>query len=170
MKKILIITFAVLAVACSSRELNEIEQVAKDYLDAMGNYRIDDAAPYATRFTREHTIPIFNAVMARTDTNYINSNRPATITIHGSRMITDTTARVYYHKSTPIKEVDDSVTLLLEEGRWLVDLRVSMPPILTLKADTLSSELPKNLPKATRRIPADSVKYYLEKQNKRRLK
>ena len=75
--------------------------------------------------------------MARSDTNYINSNRPAVITIHKTRMLSDTSARVYYHKSTPIKEIDDSATVLLEDGKWLVDVRLAPIPFLDATADSL---------------------------------
>lgn len=138
MKKIIILCIGtILTIACSNPQKAEIEQAAQGYLDAMGNYRIDDAAPYATRHTRENAIPTLNKIMARSDTAYINSNRPAVITIHKTRMLSDTSARVYYHKSTPIKEVDDSVTVLLEENRWLVDVRLAPIPFLDMTTDSL---------------------------------
>lgn len=150
---ILMLAAALAAATSCTNPTKEIEAAAQGYLDAMGNYRIDDAAPYASRETREKTIPTFNFIMAHTDTAYVNSNRPATITIGSTRMLSDTTARVYYHKSTPIKEVDDSVNVILEEGQWLVDFVAVLPPMkapdkLTRKAVD---------PSTIHRIAVDSI-------------
>ena len=128
------------AVACTNKP-NEMEQAAKGYLQAMGNYKMDEAAPYATRQTRENAIPTMKKIMSMADTVYIKQNTPATITIKGSRLLTDTSARVYYHKHTPIKDVDDSVTLLLEEGQWLVDIRLKPIPYLNMP-DTIEPHIP----------------------------
>lgn len=146
-----------LMMACSTDPLTEqIEAAAQGYLDAMGDYRINDAAPYATRHTREHTIPAFNFIMAHTsDTAYINSNRPATITIRDTRITSDTSACVYYHKSTPIKEVDDSVIVLLEEGQWLVDVKVNLPNFNA--AHDRKRDIPVVDPSKLHRVPVDSV-------------
>lgn len=145
--------------ACSNQDTSQIERSAQGYLDAMGNYLIDDAAPYATRQTREKTIPTFNRIMAICDTNYINSNRPATITLHGTKMLTDTSALVYYHKSTPIMEDDDSLLVIFEGGQWLVEVQLGPIPILSGQekpkgADILKKVTPK---KIVRKIPADSL-------------
>lgn len=109
--------------ACDNRQ-RQIERSAQGYLDAMGNYLVDEAYPYATRYTCEHTLPKLAELTERTNPEYIKSNTPATITLGRTVMLSDTSARVYYHKHTPIKELDDSVTLYLEEGRWLVDVRL----------------------------------------------
>lgn len=128
MKRTTLILGCILAIGCTSQETKDIEASAKGYLQAMGNYQMDEAAPYASRHTREQTIPMLKHIMSNTDTAYINANRPAVITIARSKRLTDSTARVYYHKHTPIKEVDDSVTLVLEEGHWLVDVRLAPMP------------------------------------------
>ncbi len=130
MKKAPIIIFSMcLLFLCSCKSKNaEIETTAWQYLDAMGNYRIDDAAPFATRYTRENTLPIAKDLTEKTDSNYIRSNTPAEITIRGSKKLTDTSAFVYYHKHTPITEQEDSLLMLLEEGSWLADVRIEVPP------------------------------------------
>lgn len=128
MKHKALLLACLLAAACSSHETQEIEASAMGYLQAMGDYMMDEAIPHASRHTREHTIPTLKHIMANADTAYINSNRPSVITITGTKKLTDSTARVFYHKHTPIKEVDDSVTLVLEEGRWLVDVHLSPLP------------------------------------------
>lgn len=117
----------------------EIERTARGYLEAMGNYRIDEAAPYSTQFTRENTLPIAKRLTERTNPDYIRSNTPADITIKGSKQLDDTTARVYYHKHTPITEQDDSLTLMLENGEWLVDVRIRALPAHLLDTTSTSS-------------------------------
>jgi len=112
---------------CNSNQ-GQIEKTARCYLEAMGNYRIDEAIPYSTSFTRENTLPIAKKLTEGTDPEYIQSNTPADITIKGYKQLTDTSARVYYHKHTPITEQDDSLTLLLEGGKWLVDVRIKVLP------------------------------------------
>lgn len=128
MKHTALILASILFVACTSQETRNINASAKGYLQAMGDYLLDEAIPYASHHTREQTIPTMKHIMANADTTYINANRPSVITITGTKKLTDSTARVFYHKHTPIKEVDDSVTLVLEEGRWLVDVRLAPLP------------------------------------------
>lgn len=127
MKNYLIVLIGIVAVSCSS-DYKEIEAVAQNYLQAMGDYRIEDAVPYASSYTRENTIPVLKHIMDHADTTYINSNKPSVITITKTDMLSDTTARVFYHKHTPIKDVDDDVLVVLENGQWLVDVRVKSLP------------------------------------------
>lgn len=150
-------TAAMLATSCQDAARQQIEAAAQGYLDAMGNYLIEDAAPYATRQTRERTIPTLCTMMAHADTAYINSNRPAEISIRSSRMLNDTSAVVYYHKSTPIKEVDDSVKVLLEEGKWLVDVQLAPLPIPNLSMDSTRRRHIRIPNGPIRRIPKDSI-------------
>ncbi len=128
------ITMLCVVAACSrySEEERAIRKSAQCYLDAMGDYMLDEAAPYATRYTRENTLPLFKRVMKYTDTAFMNSNRPADIKIQRVRMINDSAAMVYFHKHSPIKDFNDSVVVLLEDGEWLCDVRVKniafLPP------------------------------------------
>lgn len=131
---------ATMMCACGNNETKEIEQVAQNYLEAMGNYRIEEAVPFASSYTRENTLPALSSLVAIADTAYINSNRPAVITIHGNKKLSDSTARVYYHKSTPIKEMDDSINVLRENGHWLVDVRIN--PIPLPKKEDLQPQQP----------------------------
>lgn len=162
--RLAILSSLLLFIGCSNpqQHTEAIEKAAQGYLDAMGNYLIDDAAPYATRQTREKTIPTLNEIMAKADTSYINSNRPATITIKGSRMLSDTSARVYYHKSTPIKEDDDSVRVVLEDGQWLVDVRLAPLPLINHNKNSQNFNVdPKKMEMLKKRIDkelADSKK------------
>lgn len=136
-RTIAFLTLAVLllcSVSCNnySKDERAIRKSAQSYLDAMGNYRLDDAAPYASRYTREETLPLFKRVMKYADTAYVNANQPAEIKLLSVRMLDDSAAMVYFHKHTPIKDVDDSVVVIYEDDQWLCEVRVKniafLPP------------------------------------------
>lgn len=136
--------------SCTSSQEKAIESAAQGYLDAMGNYQIDDAFPYATKITRETTLGFYTRLMENADTAYINSNRPAIITINKTKIISDTTARVYYHKHTPIKDVDDSIMVRLEDGQWLVDVRLANTPFFFPDPNAATKSLQKLNPKKSK--------------------
>lgn len=121
---------ALLASACMDPDEKEIRANAKGYLQAVGDYQFDDALPYASRHTREKSIPVFKELLEYSDTAYVNSNRPSEFTFHEVRRINDTSAVIYYHKHTPIKDVDDSLTLIYEDGHWLADVHLGVVPFL----------------------------------------
>lgn len=137
---------AVAATACSGSAERDaaIRQAAQGYLDAVGNYRFADAAPYASQLTREQTLPTFGRIMQRADTAYTNANQPATITLGGISMVDRHTARIAYHKHTPITEQDDSLTVVREEGRWLAEVELGFVPYLDTP-DSLAPRVPKGL-------------------------
>lgn len=119
-----------LAGCTAGKQKKEVERVAYGYLEAMGNYRINDAAEFSSQGTRETTIRVFNRLMEKCDSAKLMENTPAEITITGVRILSDTTARAYFHKHTPITEQTDSVPLILEDGQWLVDVRIKAPDFL----------------------------------------
>lgn len=92
------------------------------YLDAMANYRIDDAIPYCTKETQESTIETGRSLMAAVDPEYIKSDTPAIITIGDIEITSDTTAIAHFHKSTPIKQHNGQVNLLKRNGKWQVHI------------------------------------------------
>lgn len=112
---------ALLLGGCSNNDIKEINNAAYNYLDALGNYRIDDARPYASELTQERTLDFFARLLPAVDTNYIRKNTPAEVTIKGVVKLDDSTARAYFTKKTPIVLQDDSLTLIREKGRWVVD-------------------------------------------------
>lgn len=113
---------ALLLWACHA-DRAEMRRNAQAYLEAMGNYRFEEAIPYATRATRELTIEpmIYFAQRPDVDTNFFDQGRPATISLQRITLLSDSTARVYYHKHTPIDDMDDSLTLRCEGGHWLAE-------------------------------------------------
>ena len=124
-----LIVFAAAMTACDS-ERQQIREAAKGYLDGVANYDFDAAEPYATAETREQTFTFFRQITEVTDTNYIKSNTPATIRIKRVKKSSDSTATVFYHKSTPIKEVDDSVLVVKQGEQWLVETLIEVPPMV----------------------------------------
>ena len=130
--RVVILVAACLLAGCSGNsQKKEIERVAYAYLDAMGNYRIEEAVPFSSTEARNTTIAVFLRLMKFADTAKLMENTPAEITITGVRILTDTTARAYFHKHTPIVEQTDSIPLVLEDGQWLVDVCIKMPSFMT---------------------------------------
>lgn len=117
---------AMLLASCKSDE-SRVREVAYGYLDATGNYLIDQAMPYATRETREQTLPFLrDKLMPITDSAYIASNTPAQITIDSVTMGTDT-AWVHYTKSTPLLQLQNAIQVVKEDGQWLVNVPLVLP-------------------------------------------
>ena len=144
MKKILFVVISVMLLAsCGSNPQKEIQKNAYGYLDAMGNYRIDDAKPYASKETCEKTLyAIQNYLMPKVDTNYIKSNTPATIEILGVDILSDTTAVVSYKKTTPITiQNDGRLDMIKEDGRWCAEVIIALPPIMTMDSTQMKNSL-----------------------------
>jgi hypothetical protein len=100
----------------------EIKMVAYNYLDAMGNYRIDDAVPYCTKETQDGVLVTGRKLVEMVQPGYIESDTPAKIKITDVELLSDTTAKVYYTKRTPIKKQNGEVKLVLRDGQWKVHI------------------------------------------------
>jgi len=112
--------------ACNG-DMKEIEANALGYLNATGNYLIDEAMPYATKETRETTLTFLrDNLIPMTPQDYIRSNPPATITINNINILNDT-AYVTYTKNTPIQTLENEIRLVKEEGQWLVNVPLVLP-------------------------------------------
>ncbi|MBQ2538899.1 MAG: DUF4878 domain-containing protein [Bacteroidales bacterium] len=121
--------FAALACSCGNEE-GRVEKAAYKYLDAIGNYDFDRAWDYATEETQKSTLTLFrDVIMPTTDMEYVNSNRPAKITISQVSITDDTCAEAFFHESTPIQEQEGSITLRKRDGKWLVHLPIEVPEI-----------------------------------------
>ena len=143
MKRILYISISVLllAVSCGNNAQKDIEKTAYGYLYAMGNYRIDDARPYASTPTCERTLDVLqNYILPRTDTNYIISNTPATIDILGVELLSDTTAVVSYSKTTPLQVQSGKLDMVKENGRWCAEVIITLPPIMTIDSTQVQNQ------------------------------
>ncbi len=121
--------FFLLAISCGGEK--QLKEYAYGYLDAMGNYRFDDAYDYATQETQTNTLEVIQQrIMPNTDMEYIRRNTPAEITITGVDIIDDTTAIVSFHKSTPIQEQDGTLDMHKRGNRWLAHVLINLPPLI----------------------------------------
>lgn len=112
--------------ACNS-DKKEIRTNALGYLQATGNYLIDEAMPYATKETQETTLAFLrDKLIPMTPQDYIKSNTPATIVIDNIAIQNDT-AYVKYTKNTPIKTLENEIMLVQENGQWLVYVPLVLP-------------------------------------------
>ena len=115
-----------LLTACNNDE-KEIARVAQGYLDATGNYLIEEAMPYANQETREKTLTYLRDVLLpMTPKEYMESNTPATIEL-GEIVRAGDTAVVCYTKTTPIKVLESEIMLVKEDGEWLVYVPLVLP-------------------------------------------
>lgn len=121
--------------ACNS-DKKEIRRVAQGYLDATGNYLIDEAMPYANQKTQETTLAFLRETLIPiTPKEYMESNTPATIVIDSIDIQGDT-AHVSYTKTTPIKTLSSKIDLVREESGWLVNVPLILPENLTVNGMT----------------------------------
>ncbi len=143
MKKILFLVISVMVLAsCGNNPQKEIEKTAYDYLYAMGNYRLDDARPYASTPTCERTLDVLQKyILPKTDTNYIISNTPATIDILAVEVLSDTTAEVRYSKTTPLQVQSGKLDMVKEDGRWCAEVIINLPPIMTMDSTQMENNL-----------------------------
>lgn len=133
---------AALTIGLSSctHDTKAIEEAAYGYCKAMGEYQFDDAIPFASQLTRQTTINTFKKLLAISDTALLYTNRPATITIQKVETTSDTTAIALYHKHTPIKEIDDTVHLIVEDGKWVVHSPILNSPFVSRPSDQSVAE------------------------------
>ena len=126
--KILVCSLAVVltgsTMACNSRHNKEkkIRKAAYHYLDAMANYRVDDAVPYCTAETQNGVLELARSLVKAVQPEYIKSDTPASITVGDIEITSDTTAIAHFHKLTPNKDHNGQVNLVKRKGRWLVHI------------------------------------------------
>ncbi|MDO4216789.1 MAG: hypothetical protein Q4D03_01285 [Bacteroidales bacterium] len=150
-----ILTLFIIFFSSCNNDDKAIRKTAQGYLDAMGNYQIEAAEPYATEETRNQTLRFVKEnILPKTDTNYINSNRPASITLGEITYTTDTTATIAFHKSTPIKEDDGTLDLVKRNNQWQAQVIINVPSILRPVEPISDSTMKKKIVSITR---TDSV-------------
>ena len=126
-RRILAIALLLLTLASCNSDKRQVLQAAQGYLDATANYRIYEAYQYASKETRETTLPyITNTILPATDSAFLANNVPASIEID-SLLINSDTAWVAYTKTTPIKTLSNIICLIKEDNRWVVDVPLAIP-------------------------------------------
>lgn len=132
-----------LSSACNSEE-KMIQKTAYGYLEAMGNYRIKDAEPFASKETVENTLQVVEKfIMPKTDTNYIKKNTPATIEILSVEKNNDTTAVVSYKKTTPLTVQRGTLNLIKRDDKWQAVVLINVPKLLLTESDTIKRDVSK---------------------------
>lgn len=105
--------------SCVSDE-QRAQKAAYNYSDAMANYKLDEAAKYATEETINTTITTGKALLQFVDSAYIASDTPAKLEVTNMEMTSDTSAVVSFEKNTPIKtNMKFSVEVRKRNGKWL---------------------------------------------------
>ena len=145
--KTTVLTLAALTLFSCNNNERKIRKAAQGYLDATGNYLIEEAYPYATKETQETTLKyITEVILPMTDSNYLKSNVPATIVID-SILSQEDTAWAFYTKTTPIKTYSSIVCLIREDGKWLVDVPLVLSnsplPLPSLPSESDTTTTPK---------------------------
>lgn len=105
-------------VSCDDN-MGEIKSVAYNYCIATSQYDFERAKHYCTDETKKTTLLIANDVMSMLDTGYIAKDTPASIEIISTNILSDSSALVVYHKTTPIKDFTDTLELRKRDGNWL---------------------------------------------------
>jgi outer membrane lipoprotein-sorting protein len=119
-KKISILVLLLIVFASCQQEEKKAEKIAYAYLNAMANYRVDEAEMYATPETSKTTLVLSKQLLAMVDTAYIISDTPAKIDIQELVIQDDTLATVKYVKNTPLKQNMQGELLLVKRGKqWL---------------------------------------------------
>ena len=119
----LILCFSALALLLAGCDRNEKQarKVGYNYAYAMANYRVQEAAQYATEETKNTTLVIAQRLTDAVGEEYIKSDTPAKVEIVKVNRIDDTTTVIDFIKNTPIKkDVKISSLIRKRNGRWLV--------------------------------------------------
>ena len=115
-----------------SAEDSIVLERAMPYIMALADYNIEAARPFATEETQRITLDFIESdIMPTVDSAYIKQNTPAQISVDSVIFSSDTTANVFYRKTTPIQSNSPaSVEMRLRNGQWfahqLVDFTVHM--------------------------------------------
>ncbi|MCQ2278232.1 MAG: hypothetical protein MJZ62_02925 [Bacteroidales bacterium] len=111
---------------------NQIKEAAIGYLTAEGNYKFEEAKPYASQLTLETKIKFEQEIIQpQMDTNAAfaescKKNTPATITIDEIKK-EGKTAVVKYTKTTPIQTQKGELKVIEEDGKWKAHQPIQVP-------------------------------------------
>lgn len=120
MKRSLLYFIGLLLLVSCKNETTRIKDIAYRYSYAMANYNVGEAEPYATLETKQTTLIAARNLIGKVGQQYIDSDTPAQIEIVSTTIVNDTEAFAIYHKTTPIKDFQDTVRLLNRDGLWQV--------------------------------------------------
>lgn len=132
MRKTMLLLLAAFAVLTSCGHDSALKNNAMQYAQAMADYDLDRAYPYATPETQTMTLDYFKtSLLPALDTAYIASNTPATLYLDSIIHVSDTQATVYFHKKTPIQpRVNGVLDMRLRNGQWLAHQPIKHAPFV----------------------------------------
>ena len=132
MRKTVLLLLAAFAGLASCGHDSALKNNAMQYAQAMADYDIDRAYPYATPETQTLTLDYFKtALIPALDTAYIASNTPATLYLDSIIHVSDTQATVYFHKKTPLQpHVNCVLDMRLRNGQWLAHQPIKHAPFI----------------------------------------
>ena len=124
----IIILLLLLASSCQPSDESQIRHNAQKYLDAMGDYDIDRAEPYATENTVNTTLVFSRNLLKTIDSSVMLQNMPAKTDILSIEIQNDSMALVKYHKTTPINNFDGLLEMRKEHKKWLASVTLRQAP------------------------------------------
>ncbi|MBQ9639772.1 MAG: hypothetical protein IJV22_09500 [Bacteroidales bacterium] len=113
-----------------SANYNDVAEIAELYLTAMGNYKFDDAKPFATQETCEQTIDFYaQTLLPNTDSNFIAQCTPATVRIDAVSN-RDTSADISFTKFSPCDTVHGHLSMRKRNGQWRAHVVIRVPDMM----------------------------------------
>lgn len=122
-KNICIYSILILCLTACTEDIREkaVRENAEKYIRALAEYDFEAARPYATLETQQRTLDFIESnILPTIDSASIKQNTPAKLTIDSIVFSSDTSARVFYRKTTPIQtNTPATVDMRLRNGQWL---------------------------------------------------
>ena len=115
---IVLLLSVVVLVGCGSEKKN-VENVAQSYLDAITNFKTDEARKYVSP-DFEQSIEMMEIFLSWAHKDTIAALIPNKVTINDVEIIADTAAIVSFHSSNPRQETDAQIKLNKIDGEWKV--------------------------------------------------
>lgn len=117
-----------LLASCTTTE-DRIKKEATGYLNATAAYDVDEACKYCTDETAAGLKLVQQTILPQLDSNYLNQNKQATISLLGVEQVNDTMAKVIYSKVSPVTCYSDTLKMLRRNGKWMAHAPMAVPPI-----------------------------------------
>ncbi len=128
MKKLLFIVFGfcLILFSCQINQEAKIKEVAKNYLEAVGNYKFEEGRSFVTDSSQIVIDRMFSIVKIMSEEDK-EKNLPVEIIIKQVTIDKDT-AFVNFDTKSPLYTHNGNVCLIKQKGgKWLVDLRKTFP-------------------------------------------
>lgn len=118
-RAIFLFLFSVVIIFGCNSERRNVENVAQSYLDAVTNFKTDEARKYAAPDFEQY-IEMMDIFVSWAHKDTIASLIPNKVTINDVEIFADTTAIVSFHSSNPRQETDAQIKMNKIDGEWKV--------------------------------------------------